>query len=518
MIVDHRRRALLACLAALGLVAPDWAGAEPSAAEFGPATPFSFDALVATAKQMAQAPYSDPPRAADILRQLHYDIFAQIQFRADHTLELAGGKSPVRLFHLHSNAQMPVGIYVVEGDQAREVLYSPKFFDIPADSLARKLPDDIGFAGFRVLNVGKDSDWLAFMGASYFRTSDPLDQYGISARGLAVDTALTTAEEFPRFTDFFLSPSESGTMVVYALMNSPRVTGALKIDIARGQPQTVMTVNARFFARADMERVGIAPLTSMFWTSEMNIRKGLDWRPEIHDSDGLEIVTGKGERLWRPLNNPHRVVVSSFVDDGVKGFGLIQRDRDFEHYQDDGIFYEKRPSLWVEPIGNWGRGQVQLVEIPTDDEVHDNIVAYWQFEKPVKAGDEIAVDYRLHWLKDEPNAPDIGLTYSSRIGRGGAPGQQHPKGVVKFVVDFQGGVLGTLGQQDGVEISATSSRGKISGAYALPVVGTTRWRAVFDFSPATLETVELRLYLHRQGKALTETWAAQYHPTELPKI
>lgn len=517
MTTPITRREILASLSALGLIGAPGAWAQDGTLALGPANPFSFDALVATARQSALAPYVNPARATEILEQMNYDVFAQIEVRRDRTLNLGGGAAQVRMFHLHQWAQLPVGIYAVEGDTAREVLFSRDFFNIPEGHIARTLPEDIGFAGFRVLNPGRESDWLAFMGASYFRTSDPMDQYGISARALAVDTAIVGPEEFPRFTDFFLSATEDGAVTVHALIDSPRVTGAFRIEIARGDRSTgtVMTCSARFFARADMGRVGLAPLTSMFWYSETNNRQGPDWRPEIHDSDGLAIWTGTGERLWRPLNNPHRVVVSSFADTGPRGFGLCQRDRDFERYQDDGIFYEKRPTLWVEPLGDWGPGQVQLVEIPTIDEVHDNIVAYWISDKPVRQGDAIAIDYRLHWVVDEPMPGNLARTYSTRTGHGGVPGLTRPAGVVKFVVDFVGGEIAKYGQGDGVEIVVTTSTGTVRNPYALPVVGTDRWRAVFDFYADSHDTVELRMFLRRGDTALTETWAAQHHPTQI---
>jgi len=284
---------------------------------------------------------------------------------------------------------------------------------------------------------------------------------------------------------------------------------------AEGRKGVVMDMAVRFFARADIARLGLAALTSMFWYDELNARSAPDWRPEIHDTDGLAVWTGAGERLWRPLNNPPRVMTSTFVDHDVKGFGLLQRDRDFENYQDDGVFYDKRPSVWIEPKAGWGDGAVQLVEIPTNDEIHDNIVAYWVPAKPVKAGDAIAVDYRLHWLKDEPYPAAAGRVVSTRVGIGGVPGQFRPKGVAKFVVDFEGGKLADYGQNQGVEADVSASSGKISGVYVLPVVGTKRWRAVFDIEPTGVEPIDIRLYMKREGEALTETWLYQAHPEQL---
>jgi len=390
-----------AVLLLLALPVAASAASETTPPVLGPAQPFTFETLVEKAKALATCPYTDgaAPRAEKTLEEIDYDAFGKISFRQERTVTI--GKTPVRLFHLQRYAKKPVGIHVVEAGQSREVLFSPDYFDIPKDSPAKALPKDIGFAGFRVLEPGKEADWMAFMGAAYFRTSGELNQFGLSARALAVGTAMPEPEEFPRFTNFYFAPSEKGDLVIHALMDSPSVTGAVRFDVDRPSG-IVMTITTRFFARKEMKRMGLAPLTSMFWFSEYSRRNATDWRPEIHDSDGLAIWTGAGERLWRPLNNPPRVMTSSFLDKNVKGFGLAQRDRAFDHYQDDGVFYDRRSTCWVEPIGDWGPGMVQLVEIPTDDEIYDNIVAYWLGEKPVKAGDEVSLNYRLHWVKDEP--------------------------------------------------------------------------------------------------------------------
>lgn len=496
-----------------------WCAEPGSASLLGPAQSFSFDKLIQQAKSMAQGPYTDgaPPRAEKLLEKIDYDAFGKISFRSAYTLQVGPAKVPVRLFHLQRYAKKSVGIHLVENSQAREVLYSPEFFDMPKDSPARALPKDIGFAGFRVLETGKEMDWMAFMGAAYFRTSGELNQFGLSARALAVNTGMPEPEEFPRFTQFYFAPSEKGGLVIYALMDSPSVTGAVRFDVERPKG-VVMSISSRFFARKDIKRMGLAPLTSMFWFSEYSRRLATDWRPEIHDSDGLAIWTGSGERLWRPLNNPPRVMTSSFLDRDVKGFGLAQRDREFGHYEDDGVFYDRRSTCWVEPLGNWGPGCVQLVEIPTDDEIYDNIVAYWVSEKPVKAGTVVSLDYRLHWVKDEPYPAPVARVFASRIGAGGVPGQARPQGVVKFVVDFEGGEVAKYGREDGVEAVVSSSAGKVSGTYCLPVVGTNRWRAVFDLAPASLDPVELRLFLKRKDVALTETWLSQYHPTSVAKL
>jgi glucans biosynthesis protein len=513
------RREMFGVLAALGLM-PNLTVAEALAAEastrLGPAQGFSFSKLMAAAKDRASKPFvPETPRAADTLEAIDYDKHWQIKFKPDHTVQAAGGKAPLRFFHLGRYFKLPVGIYLVNGEKAQEVLYSPDYFDIPMDNPAAGLPGDIGFAGFRVMVPGEERDWLAFLGAAYFRSSGALDQYGLSARAICIDVAMPTPEEFPRFTNFYFGPSKDGLFTIYADLEGPRVSGAVRWDMSRGGDatgkQVVMDMAVRFYPRADIARLGVGTLTSMFWYDETNRQKAPDWRPEIHDSDGLAIWTGSGERLWRPLNNPPNVMTSTFVDNNVKGFGLCQRDRHFENYQDDGVFYEKRSTVWVEPSSAWGEGAVQLVEIPTDDEIHDNIVAYWVPKKPATQGSEIGFDYRLTWGVDEPHVPPVGRVYSTRLGFGGVPGQVRPVGTVKYVVDFDGGELAKYGQKDGVEAVVSSSAGTISGVYVLPVVGTTRWRAVFDFKPAGKDPVDMRLYLKAGDKTLTETWLYQHH-------
>ncbi len=509
------RRDFTALLAALGISVPFPALAAP---RLGEGVPFSFDRLVEAMRQKAALPYEPPAtRAADVLEKVDYDAHWKIQFKPDHTLELADGKAPIRFFHLGRYFKDPVGLNVIDGDVARPILYGPDYFTMPDDSPAKALPDDIGFAGFRVMEEGAEKDWLAFLGAAYFRSSGELDQFGMSARAVAIDVAMPTPEEFPRFTDFWFAPLEGGTLTIYMAMDGPSITGALRMDCDRSKG-VVMDISARYFMRKDIARLGLAALTSMFWYGETNGRQGRDWRPEIHDSDGLAIWTGAGERLWRPLNNPPSVMTSSFVDKDVRGFGLMQRDRNFENYQDDGVFYEKRASVWVEPKGGWGEGAVQLVEIPTDDEIHDNIAAYWVPNEPALAGREVAIDYRLSWLADEPYPPQVAKVYSTRAGMGGVPGQVRPKGVVKFAVDFEGGGIAKLGQQDGVEAVVAASRGSISGVYTLPVVGTGRWRAIFDLATEGTDPVELRLFLKDAEATLTETWLYQYHPGGLVEV
>jgi glucans biosynthesis protein len=281
----------------------------------------------------------------------------------------------------------------------------------------------------------------------------------------------------------------------------------------------VMDIEATLFMRAAVSRFGVAPLTSMYWFSETKKETAIDWRPEVHDSDGLSMWSGNGERLWRPLNNPPRIMVSSFLDNNPRGFGLCQRDRVFDHYL-DGVNYDRRPTLWVEPLPGpdgegWGKGSIQLCEIPTDDEIHDNVVAMWVPEKPIPADAELTLNYRLHWLGDEPYPGKLGRCVATRLGRGGQPGLPRPKGVRKFVVEFLGGPLSTLPYGVKPDMVVTASRGSLQGyriVEAVPDDVPGHWRAEFDLTvdPGP-DPVELRCLLQANGETLTETWMFQYH-------
>jgi glucans biosynthesis protein len=486
---------------------------------FGPPQPFSYDSLRQRAAGLAKSAYVEPKSAAaDIVRSIDFDAVQKIKFRADHSLWLNGpGHFPVRFFTLNKFVPESVKIHALSGNTSREILYFPSYFDFADSGLAQKLPADSGFSGFRVMDgKGSDTDWLAFQGASYFRSSGAVGQYGASARGIAANTALSTKEEFPRFTEFWLATPnpEAAAITIYALLDGPSLTGAYRFDATRTNA-VVMDIHADLFIRADVPRLGLAPLTSMYWYGENDRRQATDWRPEIHDSDGLALWTGKGERIWRPLINPPSVQTNSFSDTNPKGFGLLQRDRNFADYQDDGAFYNRRPSIWVEPRGDWGAGAVQLVEIPTDDEIHDNIVAYWQPQAPVKAGSSRSFDYRLYWQNDEPHPPtEIGRVVSTRIGRGGVPGKEKrdDRNAKKFVIDFTGGPLADMKARFDVTPVVTLSRGKMRDGYVIKVVGTDRWRALVDVDVDGKDPLTLRCFLRLGDKTLTETWLYQYFP------
>ena len=291
----------------------------------------------------------------------------------------------------------------------------------------------------------------------------------------------------------------------------------MRFQIAPGGTQ-VMNVDTALYPRKPIERLGIAPLTSMFFYGENDRRGANDWRPEVHDSDGVSIWTGAGEWIWRPLVNPAQLHFNSYLDDNPRGFGLLQRDRDFDHYQDDGVYYDRRPSLWVEPkphqSNGWGKGAVQLVEIPTIDETSDNIVVFWNpLEKP-KPGQELLFSYRLYWGTKMPFSPPLAQTIATRTGIGGTIGVKRQYFSWHFAVDFAGGELGALAKDAAVEAVITTSRGQTEHVTAHYVAEFNGYRALFDLKPTddSVEPIDLRLYLRLGGRPLTETWIYQWTP------
>ncbi|MBR9840434.1 MAG: glucan biosynthesis protein D [Rhodobacteraceae bacterium] len=496
--------------------------ATQDAAGFGPAEPFSFDQLRDVARSLANESYV-PMQVADgdILEKIDYDRHNQISFRKERALWNQSGTSPVQFFFPGKYFPEPVHIYTVENGMAREVPFSTDYFDIPDDNPARALTRTEGFAGFRVQDQPGGDDWMAFLGASYWRTSGYSGQFGLSVRGLALDTAIPDGpEEFPRFTRFWLEQAGGGDLTAYALLESPRATGAYKIASTRGDEGVAQDVEAQIFLRGNVERLGIAPLTSMYWFGKPDAHVAPDWRPEVHDSDGLEIHTASGERIWRPLNNPPRTMANSFYTPGVKGFGLMQRERSFDEYQDDGVFYEKRASAWIEPKGDWGDGSVTLVELSTDDEIHDNIVAMWTPTGPAGKGREYNVGYRLTWFEDNPVPPNAARFLATRIGAGGIPGQPRPEGVVKIVCDFDNHGFEELTRDPGIRPVVTASRGTVSGFAAYPVVDEDYWRAIFDLDFSSIPEdddtpIDLRMFVEVDGESRTETWLMQLFPSQM---
>lgn len=462
----------------------------------------------------AQAP-TDPDALPAVLRELSYDQFRDIRFNKAAALWSGQALFNVEFFHLGFFYREPLTLF--EGATAAEmqaIPYDGAQFDYGKnEGLREQLPATLGHAGFRVhypLNGSEYKDEvIVFLGASYFRLVGRGQVYGLSARGLAIDTALPTGEEFPRFSKFWLvrPEPEATALRFYALLDSRSVTGAYRFDLLPGA-DTALEVKARLFARKDVARLGVAPLTSMFFYGENRVRSVEDYRPEVHDSDGLLMQTGAGEWIWRPLTNDGQLSVSSLLDQHLGGFGLLQRDRNFDSYYDLEAHYQRRPSLWVEPLeGNWGPGAVQLVEIPAGDETNDNIVAYWVADQPLRAGEERSFSYRLRTLRADPQQEHVARVVRTRIGRGAVPGTTNTasRTLHQFMVEFAGGELPTLGETMAPEPELTQSAGEARdlSAERLP---DGNWRVAFKLDVAEGQVADMRLRLTLRGKSLSETW------------
>jgi len=513
-----------AALAAAGFPAQSLfaAAAAPSPLKFlGKAQAFDYAWLKGHARQLGSQPYRAPENhIPEEVGKLDWDQYQAIHYRADHALWANDQlRFQAKFFHLGLFFKSPVKIFELKDGQAQELAYDPAMFDYGKSGLhGDKMPKDLGFAGFRVnFHTDLERDISAFLGASYFRAVGSEWQYGLSARGLAIDCGMARPEEFPNFVSFWMErPNKnSSKLVVYALLDSPSVAGAYRFEI---QPAAtmVMDVDVALYPRKTIERMGVAPLTSMFQYGENDRRVAAtnDWRPEIHDSDGLSMLRGNGEWIWRPLTNPEHLRFNAYQDENPRGFGLLQRDRNFDHYQDDGVFYDRRPSLWVEPKSGWGKGAVQLVEIPTVDETFDNIVSFWSPAEKPQAGQEYLFAYRLYWGSKMPMVPPLATVMATRTGLGGVVGQKRSYFSWRFVVDFAGGDLKLLGKDAKLMPVISTSRGKVELTSARPLDDIQGYRVMFDVRPTddSVAPVDLRVYLAVDGQPMSETWLYQWSP------
>lgn len=489
--------------------------AAPASADPGVAPLFGLEQVEALARELASQRYQPAPKLPAPLAVLDYDAYRELRFLPQAALWRDKGLLfQAQFFHLGFLYTEPVQLSQVLDGAASLLPYTPASFDY-GKSRARlqgKLPRSLAYAGVRFhypLHTPSYSDEvLVFQGASYFRFLGREQQYGLSARGLAVDTASPRGEEFPIFRHLWLEAPAPGssTLVVYALLDSPSVTGAYRFELRPGDT-TTLDVTARLFARKDIDKLGVAPLTSMHVYGEHRARGFDDVRPEVHDSDVLLVADGTGEHVLRPISNPRELQVTAFLSEGVRGFGLLQRDRDLQHYQDLEANYQRRPSYWVEPKGEWGPGHVELVEIPTDQETHDNIVAYWVSEQPLREGEARPLEYRLSSTLDEPVDTALGRVMATRIGSANI-GMRAGKGDRLFAVDFAGRELTRLRNDQPVEAVVTASRGKVSQV-RVQKFGDA-WRAYFLVTPEGSRPIDLRCALRLRDRALSETWTYLY--------
>jgi glucans biosynthesis protein len=459
--------------------------------------------LVAEAKRLAALSYVTPPsELPNGFDSLTYDQYRDIRFKEtkriwrDEKLQFQLDVLPGGFFFTK-----PIHVGIVENGAVTPLISTPDMFDfgpaVPPLPAGTALP----FSGFRVRNqvnnAGVWDEFLVFQGASYFRAVAKSQLYGLSTRGLSVNTATAEGEEFPDFTAFWIEKPDpaSNFIVIHALLDGPSATGAYRFT-ARPGVETVVDVEATIFARADLTNFGLGPLTTMFLFDSTNRHRFDDFRPAVHDSNGLQMMSGAGEWIWRPLANPAELQVSAFVDNGIRGFGLVQRSLKFSDFEDLEALYERRPSLWVEPVGDWGKGQVELVEIPTTLETNDNIVAFWKPDEHLAAGNSLAFSYRLHWGTGPGKEEELARVAYSRIG------QSFDKKRVLFVVEYDTPFDPNNFPMPLVETSS----GKISNVVIQANPNSGGSRVSFELDPEDAKLAELRLQLKAGDKPVSETW------------
>jgi glucans biosynthesis protein len=409
-----------------------------------------YNSVTERALRLSREPFQPTDRSLPPeLASLDYDRYQRIDFRHQRSL-WRNNRSGFELQPLHRGYIQSgrVKLNIVEDGQIRTLGYDPGLFDFDGLTRPEQPTDDLGYSGLRLLghldSDGTAREFLVFQGASYFRALAAGTAYGLSARGLALRTGNPAGEEFPSFTEMWIERPEPGTsdIKIHALLDSPSVTGAFMFTVRTGSGMTELStattrigVNATLYPRVDLDHVGIAPLTSMYWFGPLERGAVDDYRLRVHDSDGLALCNSVGAWQWRPLANPTTLRVSSFADPAggrIRGFGLVQRERAWESYQDMGADYHLRPDCWVEPHAEWPAGRVELIEIPTNSEYHDNIVAYWRPDAVMATGSEIKIGYDLVWSARAPSG--IGLLRAV-TSSSGAIGRQERQVVIDFSAD-----------------------------------------------------------------------------------
>ena len=464
-----------------------------------------FERLIAEARAAAQRTYEEPRvKLPTFLADLGYDGYRGIHFRPERALwRDDGGRFEIQFFHPGYLYREPVEIRAVEDGRERVVQFSTALFDYGLHHFPTPVPEDLYFAGLRVhypLHEPARRDEVAvFLGSSYFRLLGAHQDFGSSLRGLAIDTGEASGEEFPRFTQFWLvrPGQQAQELRILARLESRRVAAAYSFLIRPGET-TVVEVEARLFLREPVTKLGVAPLTGMFLFAEHRTRCFDDFRPEVHDADGLLVHAADGSWEWRPLVNPPKVHrISAFPN--ASGFGLLQRDRDADHYQDLEARFERRPSYWVEPLEGFGAGRVELVEIPTLEERNDNVVAFWVPERKIEPHQELRLRYRLYALREDPERPPASLlrVHGTRFVRG-------ENGRKRFVLDFAGG---TAAVRDPAPVAAVeASGGRVLGVVTQRNAPLDGWRVFFDLEPDERQPVELRAVLRQDERPVSETW------------
>ncbi len=512
-----------------GLMKMRWVGAAVLLALYANNSwAFNLDDVAKEAKTLAEKSFDVPKsNLPSQFREMKFADYQQIQFNHDKAY---WGKLrtsfKLEFYHQGIYFDTPVKINEVTANAVREIKYSPDYFNFGNVKHDADAVKNLGFAGLKVLyplnKRDKYDEITSFLGASYFRIIGGDQAYGLSARGLAIDTALPSGEEFPRFKEFWIArpKPQDKQLVIYAMLDSARATGAYRFTVYPGK-ETTVDVHSKVYLRDKVGKLGAAPLTSMFLFGANQPSLVTNFRPELHDSDGLSIHNGNGEWIWRPLNNPRHLTVSTYTIESPKGFGLLQRSRDFSRYQDLDDRYDMRPSGWVELQGDWGKGRVELVEIPTTDETNDNIVAFWTPESLPHPGKEMSFSYCLHFTRDESQLhPDDVAWVKNTLRSTGDVKQlnlvRQPDGSIAFTIDFVGKAMSQMldNSQVAPQVSVGDNGEVVEQSVRYNPV-TKGWRLVLRLRVKdSKQPTEMRAGLVSGDKTLTETWSYQLPANE----
>jgi len=494
------------------------AGAQPAP---NPAPGFSHEDVLRRARELASAPLTAPPALPEPLAKIDQDAWREIRFRPERALlgnnNNGGGAFRLQTWHLGSIYRRPVIVNLIRDGIATPVPYAANLFDYGGTKFEKPLPVNLGFAGFRLTYPLNDprafDEAISFLGASFVRFIGRGQRAGASARGLGVNAGGAN-EEFPFFREFWIETPEPGAdkITIHALLDGEAATGAYKFELRPGVNAT-LDVKLTLFARKTGVKISFAPLASMFLHGESDKRAKADYRPEAHDSDGLLLHTSAGEWLWRPLRNPQETQVSAFMGRDMRGFGLMQRDRNFEHYQDLESAYERRPSFWVEPVGDWGEGHVELIEAPGADESAENILASWVPAAAPEPGKPLSLAYRITSTLDlarlSPGGRAIGSFRMQAKAVGGK--EPAPPSAHRLLIDFSGGDLPFfLTDAAAVEVVATASEGRIVRTFVTPNPYARGFRAGLDLQLEPGQTTDLRVALRNGSRVLTEIWTTPF--------
>lgn len=477
------------------------------------AAAFALADVDARARQLVDAPYQRPaPNVPKELQALDYEQYWNIRYRADRAY-WRGSKSPFEVTFLHQGMQyeLPVKVNEITAEGVREIRFDPEAFDYGPNKLDPEAMRALGFAGVRVRHAatGTDAkeDALLFQGASYFRGVGRGQFFGTHARGLAIDTGLSSGEEFPRFVEFWIErpAAQAKELVLYALLDSPRATGAFRFVLRPGV-ETVVEVTTRIYLRQQVGKLGLAPVHSMFLFASNQPSASDDYRPQVHNADGLSIATSTGDWIWRPLVNPRRLLVTSFALDNPVGFGLMQRARAFSDYEDLEARFDLRPSVWIEPRGQWGAGRVELVQVPLPDETNNNVFVYWVPDRQPAPREPLEFEYRILWQKDNDLRPPHAWVSQTRRGSGYL---RTPDEAIGMVIDFEGPALRKLPADAKVEGAVwIESNGEFVRHTTYRNAVTSGWRTVLRFRRLDeSKPVELRVVLRHGEAVVSETWS-----------